>query len=1664
MLFQHLYRPYSQRFKRYLSLSNRGAACSYTCTAEGSATMLTNTGGYDRMAEVIMEVSYGRASFSWDVTIPDETIELPLDSSRNIFSYHDGPAREFVRDVLKIDNIKEKFFEAMVLSPWPHHNNPGQLAWASGSDEFPAIFILRCSPQLYYLIHETGHRFGLPHSVVYKVEDGTDPPTDPLSPGVIENSYSDRLDIMACCKGSYNLYSRFTLWPFDRVESRGKNMAVTMRLSDDKALAFGFRSAPYYQDVKIGRWPRDRAADVVASEDMRHNIQGLSVGYSYRYNKRGNAVWSIRGLLDFNLLFGEWPDSIPSGPNRFPGEPAYDAFAQLKEGYPWFHKEAGQDTGIMVLVERLVDCPQTSQLNTYSYSAKGFYGFRGEFPFQEEAEKHDYTGFSDLKCMDLTIRTGVRNDGPPGALNMEIRFADEVAGGVHLEDHCGFHLQPRLEAVFPDGTSPVAIIWKDNLNQTFAIDESIVKLPPLATLEESSTVGATKCSTGCPTSYSVKVASADGRHARAEITMTTQSFNKYAMDVKYTFYDQGGIRYVKKSEEVDIIKRMGTNPLTPRGVHLFGDENLAPLLASSKKIEVQSLPSIQCSKQWTLTFLMKVDQLDMLVNILSISKLPFAPSASMPLIQMANHTEHCDINIHWNTDKVALDVTKHLDARSEHSLTHVMIVRDGDRLGAWINGEGKWFPGQVWCFPSRDDILFCDHDPTGSGMGWGEDVGLWIGDHTTGLEAGVRYMRMYNYAIPADSWKSERDCAEDCRNVFLLKEGRVQMTTPAPAPGKVDGESPSIQDTYGWLQGPWGPCSKHCGGGERQRTVNCAKTVEGRRKFVNAKFCMEKHRPSTREECNFRACTSHHLIRGSIVDASQGVCGSLPECGIQDDGAVLCRNSAGYVIPTWECGVESLQKFRSASKGIQKGESQEACFNLASQCSSDSPYHWAMSPWSKCSRQCSSGTQTRELLCLSSDGTPVNDSLCNSKPKDFSNYPVSRTCNTRPCGIFTWKVGKWEKCHGEQTGYSLRDVRCIDDNGSPVAQHLCVTKAPPDEELCVVEESSADCRPLNSLPDEEDCSARGECTLDGCHCKKGYHGNYCEILSECEGVLGRSGICCKTGILDDDSNCCSTGALLDREGRCCNSGKLDACGVCDGHGAMTDILGECCTSSTLGQTGVCCKSGLVDECGVCDGDSASCGVSMDIRFFLARPTADPSFFSIDSEAGANLNPEQKEGLKTRLAAALGDIVGLHTSQIVSGDLREASNTTEPKPYAVISFENTATSRRLLQDTASSSAGALDFGVLILPTSAQPLVLETVLSKLASYISSSEAFVPEDSILSENRLEPVLVDVRNPSRIGICGNGICEIGEQEVFAHGVEGESACPEDCPFPIRMCPSPTIGGVGIQKEPCGMNGRCLMASGTCNCFKGYSGDACDACTPGYTKSSNLCQKQYINGTWIGARLPTFAIETGLHKTVLREDSNASRPLALIAGIAAVGVVLICSILLGVILCKKVRRIKPSSRAGSRNQSRGVAHNQQARFGVYTPSGSPSNANILNALHQKNQQAAANSPSKSGDSPSIRVISFPQQRNQLAKAGSANMNIEDAVSKNTFSRLQRLSSVLDESNSKLGRTQSLADDMIGSIERITMPVSPKGWEVKQEPDMNRNAWNVVISDEGNRM
>jgi len=60
-----------------------------------------------------------------------------------------------------------------VLSPLPQFINSGAFrAWADGGGS-PLIYVMRCNPQHYYLLHEIGHRLEMPHATIYKLTEQT---------------------------------------------------------------------------------------------------------------------------------------------------------------------------------------------------------------------------------------------------------------------------------------------------------------------------------------------------------------------------------------------------------------------------------------------------------------------------------------------------------------------------------------------------------------------------------------------------------------------------------------------------------------------------------------------------------------------------------------------------------------------------------------------------------------------------------------------------------------------------------------------------------------------------------------------------------------------------------------------------------------------------------------------------------------------------------------------------------------------------------------------------------------------------------------------------------------------------------------------------------------------------------------------------------------------------------------------------------------------------------------------------------------------------------------------------------------------------------------------------------------------------------------------------
>mmetsp|Transcript_36355 Transcript_36355/g.102699 ORF Transcript_36355/g.102699 Transcript_36355/m.102699 type:complete len:894 (-) Transcript_36355:276-2957(-) len=491
-------------------------------------------------------------------------------------------------------------------------------------------------------------------------------------------------------------------------------------------------------------------------------------------------------------------------------------------------------------------------------------------------------------------------------------------------------------------------------------------------------------------------------------------------------------------------------------------------------------------------------------------------------------------------------------------------------------------------------------------------------------------------------------------------------------------------------------------------------------------------------------------------------------------------------------------------------------------------YAWKYSKWSECTAACGNGFQTRKVACQDSEGKEVEDGKCSP-----TTMTLMRPCVSRPCPAHKYVVGPWSECSKAcGTGTATRNVTCLSSRGETVPDSICSdSKAKPSSSMdCNVQICNLPCGPQDS------CSGRGKCTADGkCACQPGFAGTWCQIAQSCpSGVPSKTG-CCPSGITAADGTCVPAGGAVDRFGEVCASGNVDACGVCDGKADSIDIFGHCCEGK-LDAAGVCCNDeDAIDECGVCSGASSSCAVTGQVL--------------VEATSYTDLEVLLKADFKVGLSGALKnygvtpELISVGTVTMTPGD-----------DSAEIEFR--------IQPVEEPGAGG--------------------------YLTASgfeRTFRDEDALRAA-----MLLSVYSVSRAGVCGNGVCELGEQSVG----DVKGSCPSDCALSFNVCP---VGNA--NSKACSGRGLCSPATGVCDCQPGYSGLACEACQGGFELLGDRCV------TYIGV------FSTDSNSVTLQQDGEPEGlPFVATSLIGIVCVLAVALIGFGSYHCVFVRLLRKSEEA----------------------------------------------------------------------------------------------------------------------------------------------------------
>ncbi|GAB4822461.1 hypothetical protein N2152v2_009507 [Parachlorella kessleri] len=356
------------------------------------------------------------------------------------------------------------------------------------------------------------------------------------------------------------------LWPFDRAESRGNLMGLTIRRSDNEVLVVGYRSASHWQDARRAA----SAGGVPAPEDLRANVAGLSVELLRRDPATG--AWSESGQLDFNVLHGDFPEALPATPGAFPRK---SYFSLLKPGYSWYDASSG----LLLALESVGPCQGAAGSPVYNYTASSFYGFRGEYSGAEAPERLDYSGFQSLDCAMLVVKTAAAP--PSGKLDFSVSVSTAGAAQPDTAPATASNAVPlvasrRLQqapaasssssassattlaalacasptlsldfATAADASGILSITWKDSFNRTLAFG------PGLTTFKLPAVGCASAVTCPDPLLYHVHALASDGRHTHATLRLRNPSPAGVDYAVDYKFYEPSGLSYDSVAGRVD---------------------------------------------------------------------------------------------------------------------------------------------------------------------------------------------------------------------------------------------------------------------------------------------------------------------------------------------------------------------------------------------------------------------------------------------------------------------------------------------------------------------------------------------------------------------------------------------------------------------------------------------------------------------------------------------------------------------------------------------------------------------------------------------------------------------------------------------------------------------------------------------------------------------------------------------------------------------------------------------------------------------------------------------------------------------------------------------------------------------------------------------------------
>ncbi|NXJ91165.1 PPN protein, partial [Corythaixoides concolor] len=217
---------------------------------------------------------------------------------------------------------------------------------------------------------------------------------------------------------------------------------------------------------------------------------------------------------------------------------------------------------------------------------------------------------------------------------------------------------------------------------------------------------------------------------------------------------------------------------------------------------------------------------------------------------------------------------------------------------------------------------------------------------------------------------------------------------------------------YSWSYGSWSECSSECGGGFQSRLVFC--TIDN--EIYPDYMCRNKPQPDNNRTCGHQTCPQTKRWKTGEWGPCSATCG-----GGTQTRSVYCvafdGQSSQGVVDNAECMAFA-----------QQPRSTQPC-NVR-QCAT-----WSTGPWSECSASCGEGVQTRTVTCRTQQGSRAQDFACLTEPKPSATQPCLKENCIQEIG---WHVGDWGLCSKScSSGIRTRQVICADGDSKFYSPETC---------------------------------------------------------------------------------------------------------------------------------------------------------------------------------------------------------------------------------------------------------------------------------------------------------------------------------------------------------------------------------------------------------------------------------------------------------------------------------------------------------------------------------------------------------------------------------------------------------------------------------------------------